>query len=91
MTLRWDDLNTQWKGISIRDKVEGTREIPLTPYVETLLTALPRRNEWVFSSAYALDMSAHNIKRRAMKAAKKRHRRTHGSRSRTAAPITDCP
>lgn len=71
MTLRWDDLNTQWKGISIRDKVEGTREIPLTPYVETLLTALPRRNKWVFSSAYALDMSAHNIKRRAMKAAKK--------------------
>ncbi len=71
MALRWEDLNTQWKGINIRDKVEGTREIPLTPYVTALLAALPRRNEWVFSSAYALDMSAHNIKRRAMKAANK--------------------
>jgi len=50
MTLRWDDLNTQWKGIQIRDKVEGTREIPLTPYVWHLLATLPRRNEWIFSS-----------------------------------------
>lgn len=50
MTLRWDDLNTQWKGIQIRDKVEGTREIPLTPYVWHLLAKLPRRNEWIFSS-----------------------------------------
>lgn len=48
--LRWEDVNTQWKGITIRDKVEGTREIPLTPYVEFLISALPRRNEWVFSS-----------------------------------------
>jgi integrase len=48
--LRWEDVNTQWKGITIRDKVEGAREIPLTPYVEHLLSALPRRNEWVFSS-----------------------------------------
>jgi hypothetical protein len=43
-------VNTQWKGISIRDKVEGTREIPATPYVLALLAALPRRNQWVFSS-----------------------------------------
>jgi integrase/biotin carboxyl carrier protein len=48
--LRWEDINTQWKGISIRDKVEGTREIPATPYILHLLSALPRRNEWVFSS-----------------------------------------
>lgn len=48
--LRWEDINTQWKGISIRDKVEGTREIPATPYMLHLLAALPRRNEWVFSS-----------------------------------------
>ena len=50
VTLRWEDLNTQWKGIAIRDKVEGTREIPATPYVLHLLATLPRRNEWVFSS-----------------------------------------
>jgi len=37
-------------GISIRDKMEGTREIPATPYMLHLLAALPRRNEWVFPS-----------------------------------------
>lgn len=51
LSLRWDDINTQWKGIQIRDKVEGTREIPATPYMLHLLAALPRRNEWVFPSA----------------------------------------
>ena len=50
LALRWEDVNTQWKGISIKDKVEGTREIPATPYMLHLLTALPRRNEWIFSS-----------------------------------------
>ena len=50
LALRWKDVNTQWKGISIRDKVEGTREIPATPYMLHLLAALPRRNEWVFPS-----------------------------------------
>ena len=50
LAIRWDDLNTRWKGLTIRDKVEGEREIPLTPYVANLLNALPRRNEWVFSS-----------------------------------------
>jgi integrase len=50
LALRWEDINTQWKGISIRDKVEGTREIPATPYMLHLLAALPRRNEWVFPS-----------------------------------------
>lgn len=48
--LRWEDVNTQWAGIAIRDKVEGTREIPLTPYVAHLMASLPQRNEWVFSS-----------------------------------------
>lgn len=50
LSLRWDDINTQWKCIQIRDKVEGTREIPATPYMLHLLAGLPRRNEWVFSS-----------------------------------------
>ena len=48
-------MNTQWKGISIRDKVEGTREIPATPYVLHLLATLPRRNDWVFSSTTSAD------------------------------------
>ncbi|MDD5029869.1 MAG: integrase family protein [Rhodoferax sp.] len=50
LALRWEDVNTQWKGIQIRDKVEGTREIPATPYMLHLLATLPRRNEWIFSS-----------------------------------------
>ena len=50
LTLRWEDVNTQWKGIAIRDKVDGIREIPLTPYVAHLIASMPRRNEWIFSS-----------------------------------------
>ncbi|SEQ69991.1 tyrosine-type recombinase/integrase [Giesbergeria anulus] len=49
--LRWDDVNSQWRGLTIRDKVEGTRVIPLTPYVHHLIATLPRRNSFVFSSA----------------------------------------
>ena len=50
LTLRWDDVDSQWHGLTIRDKVEGLRIIPLCPYVAHLLAGLPRRNEWVFSS-----------------------------------------
>ena len=48
--LRWEDVNTKWKGLTIRDKVEGERVIPLTPFVSHLLHSLPRRSEWVFPS-----------------------------------------
>lgn len=51
--LRWDDVDFQWRGLTIRDKVSGTRTIPLPPYLASLLAALPRRNEWVFSSPAA--------------------------------------
>lgn len=51
--LTWDCVDFQWKSLTIRDKVEGERTIPLTPYVSALLAALPRRNEWVFSSPSA--------------------------------------
>lgn len=50
LALRWEDINTQWRGLTIRDKVEGERVIPLTSYVWHLLAALPRRSEWVFAS-----------------------------------------
>lgn len=50
LELKWADLNTKWGGMTIRDKVEGERVIPLTPYVSQLLHALPRRNPWVFAS-----------------------------------------
>jgi integrase len=48
--LQWEDIDFQWKSITIKDKVEGQRIIPLTPYVEHLLLSLPRRNKWVFSA-----------------------------------------
>jgi len=51
--LRWADVDFQWKSLTIRDKVEGERTIPLTPYMEHLIAALPRRNEFVFSSPTA--------------------------------------
>lgn len=51
--LRWVDVDFKWKSLIIRDKVEGERTIPLTPYVEHLISILPRRNEFVFSSPTA--------------------------------------
>jgi len=51
--LRWADVDFQWRSMTIKDKVEGVRTIPLTPYVSHMLTALPRRNEFVFSSPTA--------------------------------------
>lgn len=51
--VKWDDVNFQWEHLTIRDKVEGLRVIPLTPYLAQLLAALPRRNEFVFSSPAA--------------------------------------
>jgi integrase len=52
-TLMWEDVDTQWHSATIRDKVEGVRKIPLTPYVEMLISNLPRKNEFVFSSLTA--------------------------------------
>jgi len=49
-SLRWQDIDFQWNSLTINDKVEDFRIIPLTPYVSYLLSSLPRRNEWVFSS-----------------------------------------
>jgi len=48
--LRWGDIDLHWRGLKIRDKVEGERVIPLTPYVHHLIAALPHRNEYVFAS-----------------------------------------
>lgn len=49
-TLRWEDVNFQWRGMTLKDKIEEQRAVPLTPYVAHLLASLPRRNQWVFSS-----------------------------------------
>jgi integrase len=51
--LQWIDVDTQWHTALIRDKVEGNRKIPLTPYVEYLINCLPRTNKFVFASPTA--------------------------------------
>jgi integrase len=79
LAMRWEDINAQWKGIAIRDKVEGERQIPLTPYVWSVLCGLPRRNEWVFNSARAISLDPKHTKRR---------ERYHAARG-TVAPVGD--
>lgn len=60
--LKWGDVDFQWRSLTIRDKVEGARTIPLTPYLSSLLSMLPHREDkdgnavpWVFSSPTAAD------------------------------------
>ena len=60
--LTWEDVNFQWRGLTLKDKIEDVRAVPLTPYVAHLLASLPKRtmkdrktgkdvaNPWVFSS-----------------------------------------
>ena len=43
--LKWVDVDFKWQSMTIRDKVEGERTIPLTPYVASLLLELKRINE----------------------------------------------
>ena len=47
-TLKRADVDFTWGKMTIRDKIEGERTIPLTPYVAQLLRALPRTNRWAF-------------------------------------------
>lgn len=42
--LEWTDIDFQWDSMTIRDKVEGSRTIPMTPYVKSLLMGLQRLN-----------------------------------------------
>lgn len=42
--LTWKDVDFRWQSLTIRDKVEGQRVIPLTPYLASLLANLHRIN-----------------------------------------------
>jgi integrase len=55
--LTWESVNFRWRKLTIADKVEDTRTIPLTPYLAQLLATLPKlkdeagnRNPFVFAS-----------------------------------------
>ncbi|MEH6814911.1 MAG: integrase family protein, partial [Motiliproteus sp.] len=58
VNLKWTDVDFHWLTLTVRDKATskgqelGSRTIPMTPYVTHLISALPRRNQWVFSSLY---------------------------------------
>ena len=49
--LTWAHVDFQWRKLTIADKVEQTRTIPLTPYLAQLLATLPRINAFVFASS----------------------------------------
>ena len=95
--LKWEDVDFQWRSLSIADKVEDAgRVIPLPTYLGALLAALPRRNEWVFSSPAAADGKiaepriAHT---KALKAAGLPHVSLHGLRRSfgTLSEWVECP
>lgn len=48
--LTWGAVDFQWRKLTIADKVEDTRTIPLTPYLAQLLATLPRVGPHVFAS-----------------------------------------
>ncbi|MGF6524741.1 tyrosine-type recombinase/integrase [Variovorax sp. PvP013] len=48
--LTWANVDFQWRKLTIADKVDATRTIPLTPYLAQLLATLPRANAFVFAS-----------------------------------------
>lgn len=51
--MKWEDVDLVWNTATIRDKVEGTRQIPITPYVALLLSNIARVNGYVFPSPTA--------------------------------------
>ena len=49
-SLTWTNVDFLWFKLTIADKIDATRTIPLTPYLSTLLASLPRLNNFVFAS-----------------------------------------
>ena len=49
-SLRWIDVDFRWRKLTLADKVEASRTIPLTPYLHHLIASLPRVSEYVFAS-----------------------------------------
>lgn len=48
LTLQRCDIDFRWGRLTIRDKVEGERQIPLTPHMKALLKQLPQDGPWAF-------------------------------------------
>jgi len=90
--LRWEDVDFKWNALWIKDKVdEAGRKVPLTPYLAMVLNALPRKNEWVFSSEKSASGRIKDTARmhnRALSAAGLSHVSLHGLR-RTFASLAE--
>jgi integrase len=80
--LKWADVDFQWRKLTIADKVDATRTIPLSPYMANMLATLPRINAYVFASASKTgriaDVRAAHIK--ALESAGIDHLTVHGLR-----------
>ena len=48
--LTWENVDFQWRKLTIADKVDATRTIPLTPYLAHMLASLPRVGPYAFAS-----------------------------------------
>jgi integrase len=48
--LKWAEVDFRWKKMTLADKVDATRTIPLTNYLAEQLESLPRINQFVFAS-----------------------------------------
>lgn len=49
-SLTWANVDFQWRKLTIADKVDSTRTIPLSPYMAQMLASLPRVGPYVFAS-----------------------------------------
>lgn len=49
-SLKWANVDFQWRKLTVADKVDDTRTVPLSPYLAQILATLPRINEFVFAS-----------------------------------------
>jgi len=55
LSLKWEHIDWDWKRITLSDKVDDVRVIPMTLKVQALLSSLPRTSQWVFASPTARD------------------------------------
>lgn len=49
-SLTWANVDMRWRKLTIADKVETTRTIPMSPYLRQMLASMPRTNAYVFAS-----------------------------------------
>ena len=80
--MRWEDVDFRWWTLTLADKVDQTRTIPLGPYLGQMLATLPRVGPYVFSSASKSGRiaDARNSHAKALAAAGIDHLTIHGLR-----------